>query len=131
MAAPGPAANRRARCCADARAADRAGPDVDRWASHGVEIGAWPATGPVTARVCALARFVPGSVLGRTRAAAGSCSSWWRDRGWVAGGDGERRPLAEGEAALWSPGEEHESGSEAGMTVCIIESAVDPTGSGQ
>jgi len=40
-------------------------------------------------------------------------------------------PRTEGEAALWSPGEEHASGSEAGMTVCVVESAVDPTGSGQ
>jgi quercetin dioxygenase-like cupin family protein len=41
--------------------------------------------------------------------------------GWVSGADGEREPIRAGEAVLWQPGEEHESGSEEGMTVLVVE----------
>ena len=47
--------------------------------------------------------------------------------GWVAGPDGRREPIRAGEAALWEPGEEHESGSDGGMLVCVVQSRVDPT----
>jgi quercetin dioxygenase-like cupin family protein len=42
--------------------------------------------------------------------------------GWVAGADGNPEPIRAGEAALWEPGEEHESGSEGGMVVCVVQS---------
>jgi quercetin dioxygenase-like cupin family protein len=41
--------------------------------------------------------------------------------GWVSGGDGERAPLSAGEAVVWEAGEEHESGSEEGMTALVVE----------
>jgi quercetin dioxygenase-like cupin family protein len=41
--------------------------------------------------------------------------------GWVSGADGEREPIRAGEAVLWEPGEEHESGSDDGMTVLAVE----------
>jgi hypothetical protein len=48
--------------------------------------------------------------------------------GWVAGEDGVRRPVAAGdrEAVVWSPGEVHESGSDDGMLVVIVESRTRP-----
>jgi hypothetical protein len=33
-----------------------------------------------------------------------------------------REPISAGEAVLWDPGEEHESGSDDGMTVLVLES---------
>jgi hypothetical protein len=30
-------------------------------------------------------------------------------------------PISAGEAVLWEPGEEHESGSDEGMTVLVVE----------
>jgi quercetin dioxygenase-like cupin family protein len=42
--------------------------------------------------------------------------------GWVSGTDGERHPIRSGEAVLWEPGEEHESGSDGGMVACIVQS---------
>lgn len=46
--------------------------------------------------------------------------------GWVTGADGEgtreRVPIAAGQAAFWEAGEWHESGSEAGMMVIVVES---------
>jgi quercetin dioxygenase-like cupin family protein len=48
--------------------------------------------------------------------------------GWVRGAEPERTPIAAGQAAFWDTGEWHESGSEAGMTVVVVESpALDPT----
>jgi mannose-6-phosphate isomerase-like protein (cupin superfamily) len=41
--------------------------------------------------------------------------------GWVAGGDGERTPITSGQAALWEAGEEHESGTDGGMRVAVLE----------
>ena len=41
--------------------------------------------------------------------------------GWVSGAEGGREPIRAGEAVLWEPGEEHESGSEDGMTVLVVE----------
>jgi hypothetical protein len=35
---------------------------------------------------------------------------------------GERETIGAGEAVLWEPGEEHESGSDDGMTALVVES---------
>ena len=42
-------------------------------------------------------------------------------QGWVRGEDSERIPIRAGQAAYWQKEEWHESGTEAGMTVIIIE----------
>jgi hypothetical protein len=41
--------------------------------------------------------------------------------GWVSGGNGRREPIAAGEAVAWEEGEEHESGSDEGMTALVVE----------
>jgi quercetin dioxygenase-like cupin family protein len=70
--------------------------------------------------------YAPGAVLGRHPA------GWWQlfavatGAGWVASADGVRRPLATGEAVLWQPGEEHDSGSDQGMTVTVVQAAERP-----
>ena len=61
----------------------------------------------------------------RRRAAPGcrlrSSSSSSDGSGWVSGANGEREAIQAGEAVLWDPGEEHESGSEEGMTALVVE----------
>jgi quercetin dioxygenase-like cupin family protein len=64
----------------------------------------------------------PGGRVGRHPAAAQQLFAVVRGSGWVAGDDGEREPIAPGEAVLWAPGEEHESGSDEGMTAMVVES---------
>ena len=44
-----------------------------------------------------------------------------RGSGWVSGADGGREEIHAGEAVLWEPGEEHESGSDEGMTALVVE----------
>lgn len=48
--------------------------------------------------------------------------------GWVRGETPERYPIMAGQAAFWEKGEWHASGTDAGMTVILIEgSHLDPT----
>lgn len=43
--------------------------------------------------------------------------------GWVSGEDGARVAVQAGRAAYWGPGEVHESGTDEGMTVIVVECA--------
>ncbi|MEV0534322.1 hypothetical protein [Kitasatospora sp. NPDC050463] len=47
-------------------------------------------------------------------------------QGWVSGTDGEAKALAQGQAACWSAGEEHETWTDTGMTVLIVEAQLPP-----
>jgi len=67
-----------------------------------IEIGAGGCLGPHPGAVAQLFLIVSGS-------------------GWVSGRDGKRVSIGAGEAAIWEPGEEHESGSEEGMTALVVE----------
>jgi quercetin dioxygenase-like cupin family protein len=62
----------------------------------------------------------PGTRLGRHPAVLVQLYCVVHGTGWVRG-SGERITLTAGQAALWEPGEEHESGSETGMTVAVLE----------
>ena len=62
-----------------------------------------------------------GGVVGRHPAGASQLFVVVRGSGWVSGGDGERQPIEAGEAVAWDPGEEHESGSDDGMTAIVVE----------
>lgn len=47
--------------------------------------------------------------------------------GWVRGEEDTRVPIQAGQAAFWTKGEGHESGTESGMTAIVIESGeLDP-----
>jgi quercetin dioxygenase-like cupin family protein len=88
------------------------------------------APGSVSARVKRLApqahavviEIGPGGVVARHPAVVPQLFVVARGSGWVSGADGAREGIAAGEAVLWEPGEEHESGSDEGMTALVIES---------
>jgi quercetin dioxygenase-like cupin family protein len=67
--------------------------------------------------------IAPGGVVGRHPAAVSQLFVVVRGSGWVSGADGEREPIEAGQAVLWDQGEEHESGSDTGMTALVLESA--------
>ncbi len=46
-----------------------------------------------------------------------------------SGVDGDRRPLAAGEAAVGVPGEEHASGTDTGLTAVVVQCRVHPLSS--
>ena len=62
-----------------------------------------------------------GGLVARHPAAGAQLFAVVQGSGWVSGGDGERELIRAGEAVVWDPGEEHESGSEEGMTVLVVE----------
>jgi len=63
----------------------------------------------------------PGGLVGRHPAGAEQLFLVVSGSGWVTGPDGRRVALGAGEAAVWSAGEEHESGSAEGMTALVVE----------
>jgi quercetin dioxygenase-like cupin family protein len=62
-----------------------------------------------------------GGRVGRHSAAIKQLFVVVRGDGWVAGADGERQVIGAGEAVVWERGEEHESGSDNGLTALVIE----------
>jgi quercetin dioxygenase-like cupin family protein len=93
--------------------------------------GEWPLTalGSVNAAVRRLGAHAqavvielgPGGVVGRHPAGVAQLFVVVRGSGWVSGDDGEREQIQAGEAVVWEPGEEHESGSDDGMRVLVVE----------
>jgi quercetin dioxygenase-like cupin family protein len=67
-------------------------------------------------------RLGAGGVLGRHPAPVDQLFVVVEGEGWATGGDGERVPVAAGSAIYWDAGEEHESGSDAGLTAIVVES---------
>ncbi len=68
-----------------------------------------------------------GGLVGRHPAAGRQMFAVVAGAGWVSGGDGRRREVGPGTAALWEPGEEHEAGSDGGMTAVCVEGDVQAT----
>jgi quercetin dioxygenase-like cupin family protein len=64
----------------------------------------------------------PEGVLGRNAAPSDQLFLVVEGQGWVAGYDGERIELVAGQGAIWEEGELHESGTDSGMTVVIVQS---------
>jgi quercetin dioxygenase-like cupin family protein len=63
----------------------------------------------------------PGGVVARHQAGAAQVFAVLRGSGWVSGAEGTREPIGAGEAVVWEAGEEHESGSDGGMTALVVE----------
>jgi quercetin dioxygenase-like cupin family protein len=87
------------------------------------------APGSINARVRRLAaeahavviEIAPGGVVARHSAVVPQLFVVVSGSGWVSGAGGEREAIRAGEAVLWAQGEEHESGSDDGMTALVVE----------
>ena len=89
--------------------------------------------GSAGAAIAPVARLGPGAVqlgcmhlaagghIGRHPASGAQLFLVVAGAGWVAGADGARVPVSAGAAAFWEPGEEHESGTEHGLTALVLE----------
>jgi quercetin dioxygenase-like cupin family protein len=66
-------------------------------------------------------QFEPGGEIGAHEAGFGQLFLAVAGNGWVAGADGERVPLSEGEVAFIRRGEIHSKGSETGMTAFMVQ----------
>ncbi len=63
----------------------------------------------------------PGGFIPRHPATGPQLFAVVEGSGWVSGDDGARLPIKAGQAALWEPGELHESATDKGMRVIIVE----------
>lgn len=62
-----------------------------------------------------------GGVVGRHDAVVDQLFVVIGGDGWVSGADGHRLRINAGQAALWTAGESHESGTDEGMTALVVE----------
>ncbi len=63
----------------------------------------------------------PEGIVGLHKATINQLFLVLNGQGWVTGKEGIRFNIQSGKAAYWESGEIHESGSELGMTVIVIE----------
>ena len=71
-------------------------------------------------------RVAPGGVIGRHPTPLRQLFLVVSGSGWVTGASGDRRTLRPGEAALWSPGEGHASGSDDELTAVVVQCRARP-----
>jgi quercetin dioxygenase-like cupin family protein len=67
-------------------------------------------------------RLGAGGLLGRHPAPVDQVFVVVEGEGWASGEEGERMAIMPGTALYWHAGEEHESGSEHGLTAIVVES---------
>ena len=80
--------------------------------------------------ICADAHLVavtlaPGGVIGRHPAGGRQLLVVLSGQAQVAGHDGTVRTISPGEAAVWEPGEPHETRSPSGLVAMIVEGDLD------
>jgi mannose-6-phosphate isomerase-like protein (cupin superfamily) len=85
-----------------------------------------PLTVPDASVKAACFHVPPGGVVGFHEATVPQLFCVVAGSGWVTGADRERVPVGPFEGAFWEAGEWHESGSDAGMTVVVLEGDVQP-----
>lgn len=96
---------------------------VDEYGSQGVRMSEVARVRKVDELAVHIAEIRPGGTLGRHPTRLWQLFSVASGSGWVAGPDGARNDIEAGQALLWAPGEEHESGSDDGMTVVITQAS--------
>jgi len=96
--------------------------EAERISDYG-SVGAWSvmgATGEGRARVYTL-YFEPGGRIERHAAGPAQLFLAVAGSGWVEGGNGVRKEIRTGEAALIESGELHAKGSDSGMTAVMFQ----------
>jgi GrpB-like predicted nucleotidyltransferase (UPF0157 family) len=78
-------------------------------------------TGDDTRGRVQILHLAPGGRVGRHRAGLRQLFAVVAGSGWVSGGDGKRRPIQAGQAAVWEPDEEHDAASDDGLTAVCVE----------
>ena len=95
---------------------------IDAHESRGFSIGAF-GLGADTHLVAVM--LAPGGVIGRHPAVGRQLLVVLHGEGEVAGAEGEVHRIVPGQAAVWEPGELHETRSPTGMSAMIVEGDLD------
>lgn len=65
--------------------------------------------------------FAPGGVIGPHPTGCDQLFLVVEGTGWIAGPDGQRRPLSSGQGVHLERGEQHSKGSDEGMTAIMVQ----------
>ena len=95
------------------------GKSIDRYNSSGLTISR--VVHLFAESVVSCAYLDPNALIGFHQARIAQLFLVVQGQGWVRGEVPERTPIEAGQAAYWEKDEWHESGTETGMTVIIIE----------
>jgi quercetin dioxygenase-like cupin family protein len=99
---------------------------VEAFGSVGVAAAAVARLGRVDGAGVDVLTFGPGGLLGRHPTRLWQLFLLVSGTGWVSGSDGIHERLLPGDAVLWRPGEEHESGTDDGMVAVVVQTPVSP-----
>ena len=99
---------------------------IRAFGTTGVAGSALTRVGKVDGAAVDVLAFEPGAVLGRHPTRLWQLFSVVSGTGWASGADGVPASLISGDAVLWEPGEEHESGSEDGMLAVVVQTPIPP-----
>lgn len=96
---------------------------------NGVEVSSYNSRGAIATRIASqvknatltLMYLTADSCVGRRIAPREQLFICVLGSGWVAGDDGVRMPISEGQTVLWLEGDAHESGADSNMTAVIVE----------
>lgn len=97
--------------------------EVTVHASHGVVMDFLPRIARADGTRVSIARIGAGGTIGEHRAPVRQIFAVVDGRGEVAVGGGPRRLIEAGQAAVWEPGEMHQSWASEDMLVAIVETA--------
>jgi quercetin dioxygenase-like cupin family protein len=95
--------------------------EITDWSSKGVKMQELLRRDDLACRTN-IAYYDSESVLGRHAGTLWQLFMVIGGSGWVSGQDQVKRTCATGDVVVWAPGESHESGSDPGMTVVIVQS---------
>ena len=95
---------------------------VEAHGSRGFSVGAFGLS--ADAHLVSVA-LTPGGVVGRHPAVGRQLLVVLSGEAQVSGADGTVRTLAPGQAAVWEPGEQHETRTSTGLSALIVEGDLD------
>ena len=98
---------------------DRGEKIIDRYGSEGLRATRVAAGGGQVSVTCLA--LTPGGVIGTHPATGTQLFLVVSGEGWTAGPDGRRVPVTAGWGARFEAGEEHTSGTDAGMVALAVE----------
>ncbi|MBA3620024.1 MAG: hypothetical protein H0W56_10620 [Acidothermales bacterium] len=100
---------------------------IDMFASSGVQITrAALVEEPLDGFAVSVMKLEPDGRVGRHPTHLWQLFLVLDGSGWVSGDDGQRHVVIPGHAALWAPGEQHESGTKEGMLAVVVECRARP-----
>lgn len=99
---------------------------VDAFGSAGVAAAALARLGRVDGAAVDVVTFQPGGRLGRHPTRLWQLFALVSGTGWASGLEVVQERLGPGDAVLWEPGEEHESGTDDGMIAIVVQTPVPP-----